>query len=209
MKIFDISIPINNKTVVYPNNVPVSISIHQDMPQSATKLSSITFGSHTGTHIDAPAHAIKGAKTLDLLPLDVFVGSCRVLDYSKEDGEAVTKNFLQEKKVKKGERILLKTKNSIKGFDVFYDDYIYLDGDAADYLSEVGVVLVGIDALSIKKRGSNDHRPHLSLLSKDIPIIEGLNLSEVEEGVYELVCLPLKFTGIDGSPARAILRSLM
>jgi arylformamidase len=86
-----------------------------------------------------------------MLPLDIFIGPCRVLDYSREGGEAVTKEFLESKKIKKGERILLKTKNSLRGFNEFYDDYIYLDGDAADYLSQLGIILVGIDALSIKK----------------------------------------------------------
>lgn len=209
MRIIDISLPLNNNTPVYPGNVSLSVSIHHAMPEHATQLSSITFGSHTGTHVDAPSHAIEGALTLDKIPLKNFVGPCRVLDFSKNERESVTKEMLQNKtqnkNIKAGERILLKTKNSLRGFKDFYDDYIYLDGDAADYLASLGVLLVGIDALSIKKRGSDDHRPHLSLLSKNIPIVEGLNLSSVEEGEYELVCLPLNFTDIDGAPARAIL----
>jgi arylformamidase len=175
------------------------------MPEHATQLSSITFGSHTGTHIDAPGHAIQGALFLDKIPLETFIGTCRVLDFSKESNEGVTLEFLKNKNIKNSERILLKTRNSIRGFETFYDDYVYLDGEGADYLAELGVALVGIDALSIKKRGSNDHRPHLALLSKNIPIIEGLDLSKVVEGEYELFCLPLNFTNIDGAPARAIL----
>ena len=205
MKIIDISLPLNNQTPIYPGNVPVSVSIHHAMPEHATQLSSITFGSHSGTHIDAPAHAITGAPALDKIPLENFVGTCRVLDFSNDLAEGVTQSFLESKNIKPGERILLKTRNSIRGFKEFYDDYVYLDGDAADYLASLGVQLVGIDALSIKKRGSTDHRPHLSLLSKNIPIVEGLNLSEVAEGEYELYCLPLNFTNIDGAPARAIL----
>lgn len=205
MKIIDISLPINNQTPVYPGNVPVDIRIHHAMPEHATQLSSITFGSHTGTHIDAPGHAIQGALFLDKIPLETFIGTCRVLDFSKESNEGVTLEFLKNKNIKNSERILLKTRNSIRGFETFYDDYVYLDGEGADYLAELGVALVGIDALSIKKRGSNDHRPHLALLSKNIPIIEGLDLSKVVEGEYELFCLPLNFTNIDGAPARAIL----
>ena len=205
MKIIDISLPLNNQTPIYPGNVPVSVSIHHAMPEHATQLSAITFGSHSGTHIDAPAHAITGAPALDKIPLENFVGTCRVLDFSNDLAEGVTQSFLESKNIKPGERILLKTRNSIRGFKEFYDDYVYLDGDAADYLASLGVQLVGIDALSIKKRGSTDHRPHLSLLSKNIPIVEGLNLSEVAEGEYELYCLPLNFTNIDGAPARAIL----
>ena len=205
MKIIDISIPLNNQTIVYPGNVPVSVTLHQSMPESSSASSSITFGSHTGTHIDAPAHAISGALTLDKIPLKNFIGLCRVLDFSKESTESVTKEMLTAKNIKTGERILLKTRNSIRGFKEFYDDYVYLDGDAAEYLAGLESLLVGIDSLSVKKRGGKDHRPHTSLLYKNIPIVEGLNLIDVNEGEYELICLPLSFTDIDGSPARAIL----
>jgi arylformamidase len=205
MKIIDISLPLNNNTPVYPGNVPLSVSIHHAMPEHATQLSSITFGSHTGTHIDAPGHAIALAPMLDDIPLEIFVGPCMVLDFSNEQGEAVTTEMLKNENIKKGDRVLLKTRNSTKGFTDFYDDYVYLDGDAAEYLVGLGVSLVGIDALSIKKRGGSDHRPHTALLSKNIPIIEGLDFSKVTSGEYELVCLPLNFTGIDGAPARAIL----
>ena len=205
MKIIDISLPLNNNTPVYPDNVPLSVSVHRKMPESATTVSSITMGSHTGTHIDAPAHAVQGALTLDQIPLEVFIGPCRVFDFSNESGGSVTKEMLEIKNIQKGERILLKTKNSIRGLKEFYPDYVYLDGDAADYLAEKEVALVGIDALSIKQRGSKDHRPHISLLSKNIPVVEGLNLLQAEERGYELFCPPLNFTGIDGAPARAIL----
>jgi arylformamidase len=205
MKIIDISLPLNNSTPVYPGNVPLSVSIHHAMPEHATQLSSITFGSHTGTHIDAPGHAIALAPMLDDIPLEIFVGPCMVLDFSNEQGEAVTTEMLKNENIKKGDRVLLKTRNSTRGFTDFYDDYVYLDGDAAEYLVGLGVSLVGIDALSIKKRGGSDHRPHTALLSKNIPIIEGLDFSKVTSGEYELVCLPLNFTGIDGAPARAIL----
>jgi arylformamidase len=205
MKIIDISLPLNNSTPVYPGNVPLSVSIHHAMPEHATQLSSITFGSHTGTHIDAPGHAIAGAPMLDDIPLEIFVGPCILLDFSNEQGEAVSMEMLKNENIKKGDRVLLKTRNSTRGLKDFYDDYVYLDGDAAEYLVGLGVSLVGIDALSIKKRGGSDHRPHTALLSKNIPIIEGLDFSKVDSGEYELICLPLNFTGIDGAPARAIL----
>lgn len=205
MKIIDISLPLNNETIIYPGNVPVSISIHHAMPEYSTHLSSITLGSHTGTHIDAPAHCVPGGFTLDKIPMETFVGICRVLDFSEQIGEAVTLEFLKNKNIKISERILLKTKNSLRGFKEFYDDYIYLDGDAADYLANLGVLVVGIDYLSIKKRGGSDERPHLSLLLKNIPIIEGLDLALATEGEYELFCLPLNFLDIEGAPARAVL----
>ncbi|MDE2399528.1 MAG: cyclase family protein [Patescibacteria group bacterium] len=205
MKIIDISLPLNNQTPIYPENVPLSVSMHHAMPKYSTQLSAITFGSHTGTHIDAPAHCLVGGLTLDQIPLETLIGPCRVLDFSQNQSECVTQEMLQSKNVKKGERVLLKTKNSIRGFKEFYKDFVYLDGDGADYLAGLGVLLVGIDSLSIKKSGGPDSRPHTALLSKNIPIIEGLNMSTVIEGEYKLICLPLNFTGIEGAPARAVL----
>jgi arylformamidase len=175
------------------------------MPEYSTQLSSITLGSHTGTHIDAPGHAVEGAMMLDKIPLENFVGVCRVLDFSKDESECITRQMLENKNIKNGERILLKTRNSVRGFKEFYEDFIYLDGDGADYVASLGITLLGIDSLSIKKRGEKDNRPHTSLLSQNIPIVEGLDLSKAEENEYELICLPLNFIDIDGAPARAIL----
>ena len=204
MKIFDVSVELNEKTVIYPGNVPLEISVHHEMPEHSTHLSKITMGSHTGTHVDAPRHAVEGGATLDAISLKTFVGPCRVLDFTGSVG-TVSVSDLKREKVKKGERILVKTQNSLRGFETFYDNYIYLDGDAADYLAELGIQLFGIDYFSVKQRGSKDQRPHTSLLAKNIPIIEGLDLSKVPAEAYTLVCLPLKFTGIEGGPARVVL----
>lgn len=202
--IIDISLPLDEKTLIYPGNVGLSVLVHQAMPTNNTHSSKITMGSHTGTHIDAPSHAVLGANSLNQMPLETFVGPCRVLDFTGSKGSIKTEE-LKAKNVKAGERILAKTTNSLRGFETFYDDYVYLDGDSADYLAELGIKLFGIDYLSIKQRGSKDQRPHTSLLSKNIPIIEGVNLKEVSEGEYELFALPLKFTSIEGAPARVIL----
>jgi len=206
-KIIDISLPLTNSTIVYPNNVALIIETHAHMPEATTHLSKITMGTHTGSHIDAPMHAVMGANTLDQIPLDAFVGVCRVVDAThRGPGESVKKEDIGE--VSEGDRILLKTSNSIRGFDKFYDDYVYLDGDAADWLASERVQLVGIDYLSIKQKGSKDQRPHTSLLENNIPIIEGIDLKNVGPGKYELICLPLKFVGVEGGPARIILREL-
>lgn len=204
MKIFDISLALHEKTVIYPGNVGFEITAHHEMPEHATHLSKIIMGSHTGTHVDAPCHAVMGGKTLDEISLETFVGPCRVLDCAGSVG-SVGIPTLKKNGVKKGERILVKTQNSLRGFETFYDDYIYLDGDAADYLAELDITLFGIDYFSVKQRGSKDQRPHTSLLSKNIPIIEGLELSEVPAGSYTLVCLPLKFIGLEAAPARVVL----
>lgn len=204
MKIYDISVPLNNKTVVYPGNVPLEVSVHHEMPEHTTHLSKIVMGSHVGTHVDAPAHAIAGAITLDQIPLGVFVGPCKVLDCTQSVGSVKVAD-LGVYPIVKGDRILIKTKNSERGFESFYNDYVYLDGDAAEYLAHLEIALFGIDYFSVKQKGSKDQRPHTALLSNNIPIIEGLDLCNVPAGNYNLICLPLKFTGIDGAPARAIL----
>ena len=206
MKIFDVSLALNEKTVIYPGNVPLEVSVYAAMPKHSTHLSKITMGSHTGTHVDAPRHAVPDGVPLDAIPLETFVGPCRVLDCTASLG-AVTVSDLQDHNIQAGERILVKTRNSERGFESFYEHYIYLSGDAADYLAGIGIALFGIDYLSVKQRGSKDQRPHTSLLSKNIPIIEGLDLSKVSAGDYNLFCLPLKFTGIEGGPARVILTS--
>jgi arylformamidase len=204
--IIDISLPLTNSTVVYPGNVPLEIENHAKMPDDSSHLSKITMGTHTGTHIDAPLHAIIGGKTLDEISFDNLIGRCLVIDVThREFGEAVEIEDLGEYEAKKGDRILFKTKNSERGFSEFYDDYVYVSGDLADHLGAKNVGLVGIDYLSIKQRGSSDHRPHTSILEKNIPIIEGIDLSIVEHGDYHLVCLPLKFIDVEGGPARAIL----
>lgn len=201
-KIIDISIPLNTKTIAYPGNPEIQIE-SQKSSTGQTTISKISFGSHSGTHIDAPAHVFEPT-TIDQIPLDVFMGPARVLDMTGANNK-IKIDDLEKKEIKKGERVLLRTKNSDRGFETFYEDFVYLDSDAAKLLADLGVILVGIDSLSIKQKGSEDNRPHTELLNKNIPIIEGLNLKDVAEGEYKLICLPLAFTGIDGAPARAIL----
>ena len=200
-KIIDISLPIDEKTVVYPGNPKVNI---KTMYGKTSTYSEIKFGSHTATHIDAPKHVFKRGFGVDKIDLKKVIGECRVLDMTNVK-EAVKVGDLKKVNIKKGERILVKTKNSQKGFKKFYNDYIYLDGSAAEFLAQKKILLFGIDYLSVKKRGGKDTRPHTSLLKKGIVIFEGLDLSKVKPGKYFFIGLPLKFTNLDGSPARAVL----
>jgi len=202
-QIIDISIPLSSSTIVYPGNPQIEI---EEIKSETSKsiISKITSGSHNGTHIDAPRHGIEGGKSITDLPLDVFMGPCRVVDCTADTG-AVSRKTLESKNIQSGERILLKTSNSQRGYTKFYPDFVYLSPEGAQYLSEVGIALVGIDYFSIKQKGSTDNRPHTLLLEKDIPIIEGIDLSQVEEGEYTLVAFPLKYMGMDGAPARVVL----
>ncbi len=204
MKIFDISLPITNQTVVYPKNPKVQITPHQSLPQGSSNLTKIMFGSHTGTHIDVPRHVDNDGWGVDKLDLSKCIGKCRVLDVTHVEDRVKIKDF-SGYEINKGDRVLVKTKNSLRGFGQFHEDFVGLDGDAADWLSEKGIVLFGIDYLSIKKLGSNDNRPHTGLLEKDVVIFEGLDLSKVDPGEYQFIGLPLKLGAIDGAPARAIL----
>jgi len=201
MRIYDISIPIKPGMIVYPNNPEVMFVVQEGATTTHTEMS---FGTHTGTHMDAPRHAFAEGQTVDKVPLEACFGAARVLDVS-DAKDSVKISDLEKFDIQKRERILLKTSNSKRGFDEFYDDYVYLDGDAADYLVEKDISLVAIDYLSIKQRGGSDQRPHTSLLEKNIPIIEAVDLSRVGEGDYILSAFPLKLEGLDGSPLRAVL----
>lgn len=191
MKIFDISLPLNEQTITYPGTTPLKINPTRSSVTGSV-LSEITMSSHTGTHIDAPSHVLEYGKTIDQIDLETFFGPCRVLDLTEVVDGILVKD-LENKNIKEGERILLKTTNS------------FLTSEAASYLAGLNIKLVGIDSLSIKQRGLKDNRAHSELLSKNIPIIEGLNMANIEEGEYTLVAFPVKFTGIDGSPARIVL----
>lgn len=203
-KIIDISLPIYPGMAVYPNNPAVIIN---PLTTPTTYISEITFGSHTGTHIDTPRHIFKEGLSVDTISLNQLIGLVRVLDMT-HCSQSITVEDLTKENINKGEKILVKTKNSERGFDTFYPDYIYLDGAAAEFLAKQQITLFGIDSLSVKQKGSSDTRPHTELLTNNIIIIEGLDLSQVNPGNYTLICLPLNFVGLDGSPARVILTNL-
>ena len=201
-KIIDISLPLKESTITYPGNPEIKFNRNKGTTSLHTQ---IILGSHTGTHIDAPSHVFfnQGANVSDY-SLSKMIGLARVLDVT-EANESIKIIDLEKYNIQSGERILLKTKNSLNNYKKFRDDYIYLDGDAAQWLAEKEISLVGIDYLSIKKRGGKDNRPHTALLAKNIIIYEGICLTEVEEGEYFFIGFPLRFDELDGSPVRAIL----
>lgn len=201
MNIIDISHNLHTKIPVYPGNPKLQI---KTVKGKTTQHSEIFLGSHTGTHVDAPRHVFRFGTGVDAMDLEKMVGQCRVLDLTHVK-ESITIRDLKRYNIKRGERIIVRTKNSKRGFDRFFSDYVYLDGDAAVYLGKIGISLFGIDYLSVKKRGSSDNRPHTELLKRRIVIFEGLNLARVKAGRYFFIGLPLKFEKLDGSPARAVL----
>lgn len=144
------------------------------------------------------------APAINELSLHKFYGDCRVLDLSGSKSKILVAD-LSPLNIEVGERVLLKTANSARGFETFYDDYTFLSSEAAEYLADHQVALVGIDSLSIKQKGNSDNTAHTALLSQNIPILEGLNLRNADLENYTLCAFPLAFTGIDGVPARAVL----
>ena len=198
MQIIDISLPIQEGMPVYPGTKATKIKSVKSGSGSSV-LSEIMLTSHAGTHIDAPRHVLPNGKTLNQMDLGVFYGTCRVLDLTVCN-QRISKRDIAPKNIKPGERLLFKTKNSLRGFKDFLDDFIYMAPDASEYLASKKVTLVGIDALSIKKRGDKDNTSHTALLSNNIPIIEGLNLNAVNEGEYILSAFPIALQK-DGAPS--------
>jgi len=201
--IHDISLPLYEGMITYPNNTP--FSIEERVVSSGSLLAEITLGSHTGTHTDAPRHQGCGEGNVDDYDISHYVGNALVIDCThRGPGELVMKEDVEGKDIS-GKRVLFKTSNSERGFEEFYDDFVALDGDAAGYLQKEGVALVGIDALSVKKRGGKDNRAHTELLEKNIPIIEGLDLAGIPAGEYILSAAPLSMRDAEGAPLRALL----
>jgi len=210
MKIYDISVPIRSTMPVYEGDPAVKIDAWSAFAKGdSSNVSMLNFGAHTGTHVDAPAHFIEGARKIDALPLETLIGAARVIRVA-DDVTEITPEFLERCDLGGIERVIFHTRNSGLWSDNFRSDYTHLLPEAARNLVNRGVKLVGTDYLSIEKFHSGHHRTHLTLLSSNVVIVEGLNLSDVPEGDYELICLPLKIAdgSGDGAPARAVLRTL-
>jgi arylformamidase len=207
--IYDVTVPIHNSMPVWPGDPPVRLTTKSHQSRDAThsvRLKTIEMGSHTGTHIDAPFHMIENGKRLDEFPLETFTGKVRVFEISTRP--AIRRADLAPLDWHGVERALFKTENSKHWQDgKFYEDFVYLDPEGAEFLVHQGLQLVGIDYLSIDKFKSESHPSHFVLLKRNIPILEGLNLSSVLPGDYTMAALPLNLTDADGAPARVILMS--
>jgi len=183
--------------LVYPGDIHPTFR-QEDRGQYL--ISELHLSTHTGTHIDAPSHYLKQGIAIDSLPLSHLIGECRVLDLSGE-GSSITASHLKEH-LDGVCRLLLKT--SYSGIDQYEEDYPSLSPDAACAIAARGMKCTGIDAPSIESC-HGDGTVHRTLLSCNCMIIELLDLSRIEEGDYEMVALPLRLKGLDGSPARVIL----
>lgn len=205
--LFDISLGITPRTIVYPGNPPVTIQAQQAIARGdGANVSALAFGSHTATHIDAPLHFFDDGAGVDSIALDVLIGPAILVDVGP-DVRAITASVLRGCPLDAHTRVLLRTRNSaLLRLPAFDPEYAYLAPDGAEYLVERGVRLVGCDYLSIEQFHSGHHRTHRTLLGSGVVIVEGLDLSLPPPGEYEFICLPLLLTGLDGAPARAVLR---
>ncbi|HEY9060350.1 MAG TPA: cyclase family protein [Pseudobacteroides sp.] len=203
MKIIDVSMTIHRDMPVYKNKDekrPV-ITVTSDFKKGSSYESRIDMDLHTGTHIDMPLHMIEGGKTSESLDIHRLVAKCFVIDLTGVEGK-ITEYDLRSKVLPSCDFILFKTKNSFcTNFD---PDFVYLDVTGAEYISSIGIKGVGTDALGIE-RAQPGHETHKILLGSGIIIIEGLRLAHVEEGIYQMIALPLKIDKTEALPARVIL----
>ena len=203
----DISLAIKSGMVHWPGDPAVSVRrIKERSKGAAADLSLISMGSHTGTHVDAPRHFIPQGMSIDRMPLDAMIGPARVIEV--QDRECIKETQLRKCRIRCGERIIFKTRNSEYWRNAaFKKNFIYISLAAAHYLAAKGVRTVGIDYLSVGGYYRDGVKVHQILLGRGICIIEGLNLSQAQPGNYDLICLPLKILNGDGAPARVIIRS--
>jgi arylformamidase len=206
-RIHDISLPIHPGMVTYPGDPAPELEPASRIEDGDdANVTHLRFGSHTGTHLDAALHFIPGGQAVDDLPLDRLIGPAVVVRI--DDGvEAIGAEHLRAAEIEGEKRVLLKTRNSaLLESDEFQKRFAHLTGAAAAYLVEIGVELLAIDYLSIEAFDAEEPVAHRELLSREVIVVEGVDLRDVQPGRYELICLPLRIRGIDGSPVRAVLR---
>jgi len=204
----DITVALESKMPNWPGDSPVQVERIASLERGdGCNLTAISMTLHAGTHLDAPLHFVASGKSMDDAPLSLFMGPARVVEI--RDPERITVEELQELRIGEEKRILFKTLNSSRCWQTseFMTDYVHLAPEAAQWLVEKKIELVGIDYLSVARFGEEGGMTHKVLLEAEVWILEGLNLADVKPGQYELLCLPMKVRGAEGAPCRAMLRS--
>jgi len=208
-KIIDVTVALSPEVPTFPGDPPFQMEFVSRIEDGgAYNLARFTMGTHAGTHVDAPYHFLADGATADQLPLEILMGKARVVELTVRD--KVERSDLEVLDLRDDLRVLVKTRMSGQlRQGGFQKEFVYLTPDAATYLVQAGIKLVGIDYLSIERFGSKDFAAHHTLLGAGVVIIEGLDLSEVEPGEYDMICLPLLVSQADGAPARVVLRTRM
>jgi arylformamidase len=197
-------VPIRSGMAHWPGNPPVVVTRVKDLARGdSSSVSLLSLGTHTGTHVDAPAHFVRGGLGVDAMPYEAVNGPARVVEV--RGAGPIGPEALDG--ARRGERVLFKTRNSARWREAaFMEDFTYLSTEAGLRAARLRVRAVGVDYLSVggyKRNGADVHR---ALLEGGVWIIEGLDLSRIRPGRHELACLPLRIEGGDGAPARAMLR---
>jgi arylformamidase len=208
MQIYDITLGITSDMPVWPGDPAVTLERVKKIEEgSNANVSHLDLGVHTGTHVDAPVHFIPGQYGIDQLSLDILIGPALVVELA-EDIDQIDAQVVEQASIPQNTtRVLFKTRNSMiwaRGEKIFQPTFCGIEADGAQALVDRAVKLVGIDYLSIApfKRSRPTHEV---LLGARMVVIEGLDLSKVRPGLYQLYCLPVKLVGCDGAPARTIL----
>jgi len=208
MEIHDISLTVTAQLPTWPGDPKVELERVEKIEDGANaNVSRLCAGVHTGTHVDAPFHFLSDGTSIETLPLDVLIGAAQVVDLG-DAVDVITADIIHRAGLIPGvHRVLFKTRNSqfwARGERDFQTGFVGISADGAEALVELGIQLVGVDYLSVAPY--HQSRPtHQTLLKAKIVIIEGLDLSRIKAGVYQLICLPLKLGGSDGAPARTVL----
>ena len=209
MKIYDLTLPLSTDLPIWPGDPNIAISLSSSLARGDdANVTRLELSVHAGTHIDAPFHFVPDGPGIDQLSLETLIGPCRLFDMTGLR-KSIDRSDLENLDLSGITRILFKTTNSkywSADDRVFHTDFIYLSTEGAHFLVEHKIKLVGIDYLSIEKFNNAGHPTHHALLRNHVIILEGLNLSAVPEGDYELIALPLKLKGADGAPTRVVLR---
>jgi len=203
----DITIPIHPSMATWPDNPPVEINPSQCLQHGdVCNVSKLTIGTHTGTHVDAIKHFIKGGNGIEKAPIENFIGPARVVEVAS-DKEIRLADFDQNV-ISPGQRILFKTKNSLNQIHDrdFQKDFVHLSVEVAQWLGEMKVACVGVDYLSVGGFEGNVVDVHHALLGQGVYAVEGLVLTDIDEGWYDLICLPLAIKDGDAGLTRAVIR---
>jgi arylformamidase len=205
MKLFDITIPICPTLAVWPGDTPFALTWNQRIEHGdSVNVCSVTMSTHTGSHVDAPNHFLTDGSGVDTCDLARYWGPAVVVDVT--GAIEITVADLQGIDLRHTPRVLFKTLAWVD-HETFPIEVPVMADDVPSYLHDQGVVLIGVDVPSVDKLASKDLPNHHRLTAHGIAILEALDLSRVSTGVYELIALPLKLVGADGSPVRAVLRS--
>lgn len=208
-RVIDVSLPIGGNLLTWPGDPPIQVQAASRISKGdSANVSQLSLGSHTGTHIDPPFHFIDEGKRIDEIPPEFFVGEAFVADLTDVEGAVGPERLEKINLPGETSRLLLKTRNSdiwSRLPTAFPEDYVHLNPEGAAWVVSARIRLIGTDFLSIERRGAPGHPTHVTLLEREVVIVEGLDLREAEEGMYQLICLPLRIEGGDGGPARALL----